>query len=1074
MATYINGVTDYIPQIQPFKPDFNFFQSALEKKQLQYQAGYDKISKIYGQLLNSDLLRQSNKDRRDELFTQIDSEIHRLSGVDLSLSENVQAASTLFQPLIDNDYFRKDLAFTKKYQGELQRANGLRRRPDPKSDIKWWQEGETALHYQAQDFAKSTDQESLGFNTPTYVPFVNATEMMFKFAKDNNLDVNSGPIFNGGFIYKYKNGEPAIPVFQSVFSSMLGNDPRVKDMMTVQAYLDRKNYISQNAQNFNGDEYAAETDYLKNKVTAINQYFRAIASDGNEKASTIKNTKAVIENKAKKNGVNPAVDQDLIDLYNNLQNDEQIQDTVNAQANEALTGTDAIQFDDADREGLRYRVDNAVSSLLLHQLANDTAKQYAMAKSDVEIKENPYALAATNHRYRMIEQLQDQEFKKTLKYMDIAGEILKNQGKGSPGTSLNPLYSQGTVIDTPGKANVDKTDVNIQESNQRRLSAFANDGASFTMNNANAFLNYQNNIIKYGSPEEKALAEQKIKSVLGEYGKETSAEVTYTRHNDDIKWGQLGTSLLEMVGGAGLVALSGVSEIASFGALTPLAAAGAVVGAGGAAQGAYNFGDALYGTDEQVVTKPTTVSSKGLAIRQGDGTYALASMTDAVSITDPSSSDYYVNVNQRIKDYTDQFIKIDPTNPALSQLKDQISASSRVIQEEQALVEGASALISQNHTKLATAIASQAGIDISDVNNFFTQDKLRTLSEQEFISKYVSWMSRPDMQTKYNNPSQDDIIDYASELYENITDSYEDLKKDPDAKIGIQSLDPYLPGEGGINRYFSKAAMYLFDSAVYDSVSFNYATDFFQKDLIPKTATPQFMTDNGVKVIKGSGFEINEDTYNATTAEQSQQNANILKAFLSSAMINQGGKTGENIKRPAGSYYLHAVSANNSDKVAMTWELSPEWVKDHAGTTNDKGLTYQLNKDMSETENKGKAPQITFIMDADKAASSPFRDMQMTKPEALLNMAGKYNVSGDSGNIQITKNPLGGYNYNGQVEAFHNGQMVPQPVYGTYGEEDLNALTKKMEQIVQTLDKGNLEAKNSFRASNPSTSYSLQ
>jgi hypothetical protein len=1070
MATYLNGVTDYIPQIQPFKPDFNFFQSALEKKQLQYQAGYDKISKVYGQLLNSNLLRQANKDRRDELFTQIDSEIQRLSGVDLSLNENVQAASTLFQPLIDNDYFRKDLAFTKQYESELKKAGGLRRRPDPKSDLKWWQEGETALHYQAQDFAKSTDQDSIGFNSPRYVPFINTTEMLFKFAKENNIDPTSVS-FNNGFIFKYKNGEQAVPVLQSVFSSMLGNDPRVKDMTNVQAYLDRKNYISQNSAKFNGDEYAAETEYLKNKVTAINTYFKGVSADGKEKAQKIKNTKSVIEKKVQQNGVNPAVDQDLINLYDALYNDEQIQDSVNDQATEALTNTDAIQFDDSDREGLRYRVDNAMSSLLMHQLASDTAKQYAMAKADVDVKENPFAVAAVNHNYRMIENQQKFEFDKYIKMMDIATQKAKSKGESSAGASYNPMNYIGTVTELPGKGNVDKTDVNVQETNQRSLSSFSNDGSAAAVDNANAFLTYQNNLIKYGTPEEKALAEQNIKEVLGEYSKETSPEVTYTHHNDDIKWGQLGTSLLEMVGGAALVALSGVGEIASFGAATPLAAAGASVGVGTAAHGAYNFGDALYGTDEQVVAKAATVSSKGMVVKQTDGTYKLTDVGEIKSLTNPNSGDYYINLNKRVKGYADQYMKIDPNNPSLQTLKTQIDSNSRIIAENDKLISAASGIIVENNTKLSTAIASQAGVSVSDVNNFFTDDKLRTLSETEFIQKYVQWMSRPDMQSKYNNPSQDDIIDYASDLYDDITESYEDLKKDPDANIGIKPLDPYLPGDGGINRFFGKAATYAFDSAAYDTPSFQMAMDFLQKDLTPKTTGQDIMGQNGVKVIKGSGFNITDETYNATSAAESEQNANILKAFLSSAMINQGGKTGENVQRPAGTYHLHAVSANNSDKVAMTWEISPEWIKDHAGTDKSPGLTHKLNKDMGDGSS---LPQITFIMDADKAASSPFKAMQMTKPEMIMNMTGSYDISSDNGNIQISKNAMGGYNYNGKVKAFNNGQEVEFPIFGTYNSEDFNALNNKLNQDLQAIDQGNLLAKNSFRANNPGTSYNLQ
>ena len=36
MSTYLQGVTDYIPQFQPFQPDLNFYANALQTKQNQY------------------------------------------------------------------------------------------------------------------------------------------------------------------------------------------------------------------------------------------------------------------------------------------------------------------------------------------------------------------------------------------------------------------------------------------------------------------------------------------------------------------------------------------------------------------------------------------------------------------------------------------------------------------------------------------------------------------------------------------------------------------------------------------------------------------------------------------------------------------------------------------------------------------------------------------------------------------------------------------------------------------------------------------------------------------------------
>ena len=68
MSQYIQGVVDYVPMIQPFQPDLNFFQNVLQLKESQYKAGYDKLSSLYGTLLNSPISREDNIELRNTFF----------------------------------------------------------------------------------------------------------------------------------------------------------------------------------------------------------------------------------------------------------------------------------------------------------------------------------------------------------------------------------------------------------------------------------------------------------------------------------------------------------------------------------------------------------------------------------------------------------------------------------------------------------------------------------------------------------------------------------------------------------------------------------------------------------------------------------------------------------------------------------------------------------------------------------------------------------------------------------------------------------------------------------------------
>jgi hypothetical protein len=61
MATYLQGVQDYIPQFQPFQPDLNLYANVLQTKQTQYDTAWKSLNNVYGQYFYSDLTRDSNK-----------------------------------------------------------------------------------------------------------------------------------------------------------------------------------------------------------------------------------------------------------------------------------------------------------------------------------------------------------------------------------------------------------------------------------------------------------------------------------------------------------------------------------------------------------------------------------------------------------------------------------------------------------------------------------------------------------------------------------------------------------------------------------------------------------------------------------------------------------------------------------------------------------------------------------------------------------------------------------------------------------------------------------------------------
>ena len=1059
MATYLNGVTDYIPQIQPFKPDFNFFQSALEKKQLQYQAGYDKVNSVYTQLLNSPLMRQANKDRRQNLFNQIDSEIKRLSGVDLSLSENVQQAGKLFDPLINDKYFRTDMVFTKQYQGQLGRADQLRRNPDPKSDEKWWEEGVSALHYQANDFANSSDEESLNFNAPRYVPFINTAEKLWQFAKDNDLNPTTIS-FNGGYIWTYQNGKQAIPTIQNVFSSILGNDSRVKDMFRTQAYLDRKNTIQQTAAQFNGDEGQAEQAYLKDKISQINQYYKAVNGQDEEKANQANTKKKVIEKAIRDKGVDPLVDKDLIAIYQNTSNDQAVQAAVLDKNKSVLTDTDFMSYDPTDLQSMRQRVEGAMSSFLMDGMANKVATDYAMAKFKPSVEVDPYAKMQVEHKYKMAEMKEQFNYDVIKKLMDIDFEKKKNEGDAVPGFNPSPEYEDGILTEVPGAGGVVSETQNVLARNDRQSTSLTNNVVSYSRNSAQEFLAYQNQIIKdpNATAEQKNYAEQSIKNVLGEY-QVTEQEGGYTFEKDaPTNWGAIG---------------SGLSKIAMAPANFLLGPLGMGTGMESVRQGASEFWQGAAG-NEQVEVKGKTTKTSGYAMRNSDGTYRLADLTSVPGHDINGSDNYIGNIQQKINDYVNQNLSISRDANAVA-FKTKIDKNKAKVDINQQVVNAIADVNAQNNTKILTLLGKEANVPGQVADLFMNKSKTKPLTENEFIAAYLEKQKKNAQKTVYDGFNSSTVplspeewtadrqqftIDEAQDAYEDLTEAYETLSKTSD--LGLQTYDEKLGGDEGINSYFTKNAYYGFDAANFKNNSYGLAMDFFRKDFLPNITSPTFMDEKGVKVVAGvSGLDMTADEYAETPTDPKA--AMLLKTFLASASMNYGGKTGENQVRPTGAFTVSAIAANDANKVAMTWDLSPEWVAKHAGTENNKGVAWDMQQNMAEGKGTN---QITFFMDADKAKSSPFTSMQATYEEMLMNLTGNLSVNAYSdmgGYVNFTRNSDGSHSYTGIAKSVDSsGNFKENPISGN-DSTDITALSDYWAKTMQDISTRNMTYVNTLR-----------
>lgn len=408
MATYISGVTDYIPQFQPFQPDLNFYANVLQTKQNQYDTNYKALNNVYGQYFYADLTHGDNIKKKDELLKAIDFNLKRVSGLDLSLEQNVDQAQQVFKPFYEDKHLMKDMAWTKNTNSQRAYAAGLKNARDEKMRAQYWDAGIRAIDYKTEEFKNASLEETMNIGNINYTPYVNVMEKAQKIAKDAGLSVESVDV-NGNWIVKTKNGEQLIPKLTHLFEATLGSDPAVMDVYKTQAYVNRKDYAYSNAAQYGGDQNAAEMSYLT-------ENYKILKAENDARLAKLQQNDQVYNNKSK--DVEKAIETDSATpetktYLERLQEARQINSTLltstennaNSLSERNGTATTSTGFENpyGDIESLRWKVDNAMASRLMQKDLTEAANVFAYKDAKQDITANPFAVQAIAHQYRMQE-----------------------------------------------------------------------------------------------------------------------------------------------------------------------------------------------------------------------------------------------------------------------------------------------------------------------------------------------------------------------------------------------------------------------------------------------------------------------------------------------------------------------------------------------------------------------------------------------------------------------------------------------------------------------------------------------
>jgi predicted RNA-binding protein Jag len=415
MATYLQGVTDYIPDYQPFQPDFNFYANVLQTKQNQYDKNYQKINNLYADLYNAPVTHELNKEKKDKILKNIDDNLKKVANLDLSLEQNVNQATQVFRPFYEDKYLMKDMAWTKNAYNVLNRAQSLQSSTDEKMYNQFWPTGVKAINYRIQDFADATLDETMKMANVKYVPYENsiktyidmASKLKIQAKTKYNVDKNGRKNPYGDITITQKNGSILIPSLQEMFKAEYSKNPRLQAVYNEWAYVDRKDAIQQSLDKYNGDKIAAEKAYLQQKYDYITDLIDKQNQVAAENLKVTKGKADAVEREMQQGNVNPKQKAYIDALAGGATVQEAILMStrkLNAKVNDGnrtvVTEGNSGGLNLENMDLARMKVDAAVASLHATKDINAAAKAYSINNYEYEEGLSKLGLERIKSAYR--------------------------------------------------------------------------------------------------------------------------------------------------------------------------------------------------------------------------------------------------------------------------------------------------------------------------------------------------------------------------------------------------------------------------------------------------------------------------------------------------------------------------------------------------------------------------------------------------------------------------------------------------------------------------------------------------
>ena len=470
MATYIKGHKNFYPDIKPFTPDYKFLSATLDATQAKYDAGWKAQNDLYNKVVYSPLTNPNSLEYQRQYAEKLGPSLEKITGMDLSLEQNVQAAKSAFAPFFEDEEVVYDMVWTGAYNEAVNKFSSLASSSNEetrqlanidvgmgKLDIdrrKFMEAGRGQLRN--QPLPELILDADLVRNAQKYLsaldPGLTISLPVPNLKNSGKVDASGNPILveDDQFIITQKNGNLIEGAAYEQIMNALYDDPRVQKFYNAKSYVQAHNTAAGLVESgLAPSEQAGLNMWAKEQVSRLEE--KNLQYQSKKEYDLRKQTQVNVnwDNYSNNHGV-VAGSTDEITMRANLSDAEKIK----IDLDRLFKQNQFAQSDDIDEGALMNKAMAMLSNYNMDKDMRTAARQFSLREMEITQEVNPYALERLENRNRRNLQIEKFKFQaienmrrdeKQFQY----DKILKSMEEGLGGSFTNQqrtgLANDGTA-----------------------------------------------------------------------------------------------------------------------------------------------------------------------------------------------------------------------------------------------------------------------------------------------------------------------------------------------------------------------------------------------------------------------------------------------------------------------------------------------------------------------------------------------------------------------------------------------------------------------------------------------------